>query len=81
MKTENLEDIIIKNEDILYKPIDMDLDGWILFEKNSLIKLMKDNNDLKKRIKKLETKLYKSQKDNFSLKKAFKNCFSCLDRS
>lgn len=80
MKTENLEDIIIKNEDILYKPLDMNLDGWVLLEKNSLVKLMKDNNDLKKRIQKLETKLYKSQKDNFSLKQAFKNCFSCLDR-
>ena len=76
MKTENLEDVVIKDEDILYKPSDMDLDGWVLLERNSLVKLMKDNNDLKKRVRKLEAKLYKT----FSLKQAFRNCFSCLDR-
>jgi len=80
MKTENLEDVVIKDEDILYKPSDMDLDGWVLLERNSLVKLMKDNNDLKNRVRKLETELYKTQKYNFSLKQAFKNCFSCLDR-
>ena len=78
MKTENLEDVVIEDKDILYKPIDMGLDGWVLLERNSLVKLMKDNNDLKERVRKLEAELYKTQKYNFSLKQAFRNCFSCL---
>ncbi len=79
MKTENLEDVVIEDEDILYKPTDMDLDGWVLLERNSLVKLMKDNNDLKERVRKLEAELYKTQKYNFGLKQAFRNCFSCLN--
>lgn len=84
-----INDEVDQNE-VLYKEDEYNLEGLILIEKDSVEKLIKDNNKMKTKIKKLEKLIefknceldsyrdrYESEDSGF--KHFFTNCFQCLD--
>ena len=92
---EKCQDFIIEiNDEVLYKEDEYNLEGLILIEKDSVEKLIKNNNKLRNKVKKLEKLIefknceldsyrdrYESEDSGLesSFKQFFTNCFQCLD--
>lgn len=71
---------ISDDDDYLFQ--DFNIDGKILIDKNSVDSLIKENNELRKEIKKLQK--FKNTKNNkynnkFNLKQLFLQCLNCFD--
>ena len=88
-----INDEVDQNE-VIYKEDEYNLEGLILIEKDSVEKIVKDNNKMRKKIKKLEKIIefknceldsyrdrYESEDSSLesSFKQFFTNCFQCLD--